>query len=90
VSRWSSPEKAARRAERAAKDAVQRRKEKSHSPMLVVGVAVLSFGLVVADYLWLRHQAKQKHEPRYHRSARSNAPASAAPVGRQSRATNHE
>jgi heme/copper-type cytochrome/quinol oxidase subunit 3 len=90
VSRWSSPEKAARRAERAAKDAAQRRKEKRHSLMLVVGVAVVSFGLVVADYLWLRHQATQKHEQRYHRGARINAPASAAPVAGQNQATNHE
>jgi hypothetical protein len=35
--------------------------------MLIIGVAVVSVGLMVADYFWLRHQAKQKHEQRYHR-----------------------
>ncbi|MBX3732890.1 MAG: hypothetical protein KF791_09875 [Verrucomicrobiae bacterium] len=93
MSRWLSPENAARRAERATKDAAQRRKEKRRSLMLMVGVAVVSVGLTVADYFWLRHQAKQKHE-RHHqlqqRSKLTNAPASRAPPVRQNQVTNHD
>ena len=90
MSRWLSPEKAARRAERAAKDAVQRRKEKRRTWLMVGGVAVASIGLMVADYFWLRHQAKQKHERRYHRGGKTNAPVSTVPLVEQSQATNHE
>lgn len=82
--------KAARRAERAAKDAAQRRKEKRRSLMLIVGVAVVSVGLMVADYFWLRHRAKQKHERRYHRGGKTNASVSTVPLVEQSQATNHE
>jgi flagellar basal body-associated protein FliL len=88
-----SPDKATRRAERVAKDAAQRRKEKRRSVMLIIGVAVASVGLLVADYFWLRHQAKQKHE-RHHqhqqRSKLTNHPASQAPQFGQNQATNHE
>jgi flagellar basal body-associated protein FliL len=85
-----SPEKAARSAERAAKDAAQRRKEKRRSLMLIIGVAVVSFGLVVADYFWLRYQAKQKHEQRYHRVGKTNAPASVVQLDGSHQATKHE
>lgn len=96
MSRWLSPEKAARRAERAAKDAAQRRKEKRRGLILIVGVAVASVGLMVADYFWLRHQAKQKHERRHQhhhhqqRSKFTNDPASNAPHIGQNQVTNHE
>ena len=90
MSRWLSPEKAARRAERAAKDAAHRRKEKRRTWLMVGGVAVASIGLMVADYFWLRHQAKQRHEQRYHRGGKTNAPASAAPLDGQNQVTNHE
>lgn len=90
MSRWLSPEKAARRAERAAKDAAQRRKEKRRTWLMVGGVAVASIGLMVADYFWLRHQAKQRHEQRYHRGGKTNAPASTVPLGGLHQATNHE
>jgi len=93
VSRWLSPEKAARRAERAAKDTAQRRKEKRRSLMLIIGVAVVSVGLMVADYFWLRHQAKQMHERRHQHQQRSkftNDPASKAPHIGQNQGTNHE
>lgn len=90
MSRWLSPEKVARRAERAAKEAALRRKEKRRTWLMVGGVAVASIGLMVADYFWLRHQAKQKHEQRYHRGGKTNAPASAVPLAGQSQATNHE
>jgi len=93
VSRWLSPENAARRAERAAKDAAQRRKEKRRSLMLIVGVAVVSIGLMVADYFWLRHRAKQKHERHHQHQQRgklTNDPASQAPHIGQNQVTNHE
>lgn len=82
MSRWLSPERAARRAERAAKDAAQRRKEKSRTWLMLGGGAVVSFGLMVADSLWLRHPAKQKHEQRHQHhqpSKLTNAPAFKAP-----------
>jgi hypothetical protein len=93
VSRWLSPEKAARRAERAAKDAEQRRKEKRRTWLMVCGVTVASIGLMVADYFWLRHQAKQKHERHHQHQQRgklTNHPASNAPHIGQNRVTNHE
>lgn len=93
MSRWLSPEKAARRAERAAKDAAQRRKEKRRTWLLLGGVAAASIGLMVADYFWLRHQAKQKHERHHQHQQRSkwtNDPASKAPHIGQNQVTNHE
>lgn len=91
MSRWLSPEKAARRAERAAKDTAQQRREKRRSLMLIIGVAAVSVGLMVADYFWLRHQAKQRHERRHQqRSKMTNDPASNAPHIGQNQVTNHE
>lgn len=90
VSRWLSPEKAARRAERAAQDAARRRMEKRRTWLMVSGVAVVSLGLVVADYFWLRYQARQRHEQRYHRGGKTNAPASSVPLDGLHQATNHE
>lgn len=93
MSRWLSPEKAARRAGRAAKDAAQRRKEKRRSIALIAGVALASIGLCIGDYFWLRHQARQKHE-RHHlhrqRGELTNNPASTASHLGQNRVTNHE
>ena len=79
MSRWLSRQKAARLAGRAAKDAAQRRKEKRRSLLVIGGVALGSIGLCVADYFWLRSQARQRHEKRYHHSGKTNAPVSAAP-----------
>lgn len=93
MSRWLSPERAARRAERAATDAAQRRKEKRRSIALIAGVALASVGLCIGDYFWLRHQARQKHE-RHHqhrqRGELTNNPASTAPHIGQNHVTNHE
>lgn len=93
MSRWLSPEKAARRAERGAKDAAQRGKEKRRSLMLIAGVAVVSVGLMVADYFWLRHQAKEKHERHHQHQQRgkwTNDPVSNSTYIGQSRVINHE
>ncbi|MBK7997404.1 MAG: hypothetical protein IPK15_01380 [Verrucomicrobia bacterium] len=93
MSRWLSLEKAARHAERAAKDAAQRRKEKRRTWLMVGGVALASIGLMVADYFWLRHQAKEKHERLHQHQQRSkltNDPASQAPLIGQNPVTNRE
>lgn len=76
MSRWKSPQIAAKRAERAAKGAAKLRREKRRSWQLVIGLAVVSVGLTVADYFWLRHQARQRHE-RYHQHHQrgTNTPA---------------
>ena len=90
MSRWLSPEKAARRAERAAKQAEQRRREIRRMWLMIGGIAVLSIGLTVADFFWLRYRARQRHEQRYHRAGRTNAPVSTPLDGGQNHATNHE
>lgn len=66
MSRWKSPQAAAKEAERAAKEAEKRRKEKLRSWLLVVGVAVVSLGLCVADYFWMQRRARQRREQRLH------------------------
>lgn len=65
MSRWKSPQAAAKDTERAAKEAAKLRKEKRRTVLMVAGVAVVSLGLCVADYFWLRYQARQRHE-RHH------------------------
>ena len=74
MSRWKSPQAAAKRTEHMAKEAEQRRNEKRKSWLLIVGVAVVSVGLVVADYFWLRHQARQRHEMRHKQPPQTNHP----------------
>jgi hypothetical protein len=90
MSRWLSPEKAARHAERAAKQAEQKRREKWTGWWIVIGLVAFWVSFGIADYFWLRHQARQRHEQRYHRSGRTNAPASTPLDGGQNHATNHE
>jgi hypothetical protein len=85
-----SPEKAARRAARAAKDAKNARRENRRTVLIILGVAIASMGLMVADYFWQRHQARRRHEQRYHRDGQTNAPAVAAPMAGQNQVTNHE
>ena len=74
MSRWESPQAAAKSAERTAKEAEQRRKERRKSWLMIAGVAVVSVGLVVADYFWLRHQARQRHEMRHKQPPQTNHP----------------
>lgn len=90
MSRWLSPEKAARPAERAAKQAEQKRREKWTGWWIVIGLVVFWVSFGIANYFWLRHQARQRHEQRYHRGGKTNAPASAVPLEGQNQATNHE
>lgn len=65
MSRWKSPQIAAKHAERAARKAAKKRKEKRIGVLLVICWAVVSFGLCIADYFWMRHRARQQHE-RFH------------------------
>ena len=85
-----SPEKAAKCAARAEKDAEQKRRENRNSWRIVIGLVVFWVSFGIADYFWLRHQARQRHEQRYHRSGRTNAPVSTPLDGGQNHATNHE
>lgn len=77
MSRWKSPQAAAKDAERAAKKAEKLRKEKRRSVLTIIGVAIVSLGLCVADYFWLRYQARQRreqHERLYHHKQSTNNP----------------
>lgn len=77
MSRWKSPQAAAKDAERAAKKTEKLRKEKRITWLMVVGCAIVSLGLCVADYFWLRHQARQRreqHERLHHHKQSTNNP----------------
>jgi uncharacterized protein HemX len=70
VSRWRSPQIAA---ERAAKEAAKLRKEKRRGWLLLVCWAVVSLGLTVGDYFWMRHRARQQHERLHHLQGTNNS-----------------
>ncbi len=77
MSRWKSPQVAALRAERAAKEAEQDRKMMRKSRLMIIGVAVLSIGLVVTDYFWLKSRAlkrREEHQRIDHRPVQTDAP----------------
>ena len=57
---------------------------------MIGGIALVSVGLTVADFFWLRYRAKQRHEQRYHRTGRTNAPVSTPLGAAQNQATNHD
>ena len=76
VRRWKSPQTAAKLAQRAAKEAEHLHKEKRNWRLIIIGVAMVSIGLIVADYCWLQHRARQRHEQRHRQSMRTNSPAS--------------
>lgn len=90
MSRWKSSGKAARRAAEVAAARAKQRTERRKLWLWLAGFAVLSIGLCVADYLWLRHQAKQRHEQRHHRGGGTNAPAGEAPTAGPDHTTHHE
>jgi uncharacterized protein YgiM (DUF1202 family) len=69
VKRWKSPQVAAKRAERAAKEAEKKRKEKRNTRLMIIGWAVVTIGLIVGDYFWLKARAqrrKAEHQQRFH------------------------
>jgi uncharacterized protein HemX len=83
MSRWKSPQVAAKRAQRAAKETEQRRKEKRNGRLMIIAFVTVSVGLTVADYFWLKARAarqREEHQRIYHRQIQTNSPAS--PVGR--------
>jgi len=81
VSRWKSPQTAARRAERAAEQSAQSRKEKRQGILMLIGIATTSLGLMLADYLWMRHAAQQRHDRLIHHAGQTNSPISTARPG---------
>lgn len=92
MSRLKSPQAAAKQAERTAKEAEQLRKEKRKSRLMLIGLALVSISLVVADYFWLKSQAqkrREEHRQRQHQRAQTNSPA-IAPLIPQTKQTNHE
>ena len=66
MSRWKSPQAAAKHAERAAKEAEKIRQEKRKSRLLLAGVILLMIAAVVADYVWIRAMARQRHKQHLH------------------------
>lgn len=96
MSRFKSPHVAAKRAERAAKDAEQRRREKRNSLLMIIGLALVSLSLVVADYFWLKARAqkrREEHRQRQHQRAQTNSPAAHIAMPQPpsvSAPTNHE
>ena len=70
MSRWKSPQIAAKRAEREAKEADKARKEKLKGTLMMVGCAILAIALLVGDVLFLKARArrrKEEHQKLYHR-----------------------
>ena len=75
MSRFKSPEAAAKRAQRAAKEAEQNRREKRKSRWMIIGLAVVSISLVIGDYFWLKVRAEKRREEHMrtrHRPAQTN------------------
>lgn len=96
MSRFKSPRAAAKQAARDAKDAEQRRREKRNSWLMIIGLALVSLSLVVADYFWLKARAqkrREEHLQRRHQRALTNSPAAPVSIPEPQRAgalTNHE
>ncbi len=70
MSRWKSPQVAAKRAERAAKEAEKKRKEKRNGILMVVGWAIVTIALIVGDYFWLKARAQRRnaeHQRLFHK-----------------------
>ncbi len=63
MSRWLSPEKAARLAERAAEQDRQRRVEKRKTTLLLIGLALL---VLVTFAAWVFVQARLRHSRHHH------------------------
>lgn len=95
MSRLKSPQTAAKHAQRVALEAGQRRREKRNSRLMIIGLALVSISLVVADYFWLKARAqkrREEHRQRQHQRAQTNSPAVVSiPVPQRAGAlTNHE
>jgi hypothetical protein len=62
MSRWKSPQLAARHAQRAAKAAEQSRRENRKSLLLVMAIAAGLTAIMVGDYLWMSSRAQRRRE----------------------------
>jgi hypothetical protein len=96
VSRWKSPQAAAKHAQHVAKEAEQSRREKRKGRWMLIGVALASATLLLGDYLWLKARAQKRREEhlrsQQHRS-RTNSLASPVTIPQSPRdnaTTNHE
>ena len=92
MSRLKSPQAAAKQAGGDAKDAEQRRREKRNSWLMIIGLALVSVSLVIADYFWLKARAqkrREEHRQSQHHRSQTNSPA-VAPSIPQTNQTNHE
>lgn len=72
------------------KEVERQRKKRRRDWLLVIGIAVASMGLMVADYFWLWHEAKVRHERRYHRGETTNAAPSNVALTGVNQGTSHE
>jgi hypothetical protein len=96
VSRLKSPQAAAKQAQRAALEAGQRHREKRNSWLMIIGLALVSISLVIADYFWLKAQARQRREvhlQRRHQRIQTNSPTAPVLIPESQNAgalTNHE
>lgn len=90
MSRLESPQTATKHAERASKEADQRRREKRNSLLMIIGLALVSISLVVADYFWLKARAqkrREEHRQRQHQRAQTNSPDVVIPSAGNSNST---
>jgi flagellar basal body-associated protein FliL len=96
VSRLKSLLAAAKLAQRAAKEAKQRRREKRNTWLMIIGLAMVSISLMVGDYFWLKARAQKRREQHMqsrHRPAQTNSPAAPVSISERqsvSALTNHE
>lgn len=75
---------------RIAKEADKRRKEKRKSWIVVAGIALISIGLMVADFLWLQHKARKRHERHHQHIEQTNFPATNVPAAESIQITTDE
>jgi hypothetical protein len=96
VSRWKSPQAAAKHAQHAGKEVAQSRREKRKGRWMLIGVAVASLSLLIADYSWLKSRAqkrREEHQQRQHHRSQTNSPAAHVAMPQPpsvSTPTNHE
>ncbi len=68
MSRWKSPQTAAKHATREARKAEELLKEKRKSRLILVGIVLLMIGSVVADLFFIaytQHQRHHRHQPQF-------------------------
>ena len=93
MSRWKSPQAAARYAQHATQEAEQSRLERRKGRWMLIGVALASASLLLGDYLWLKARAQKQREEHLrssHHRSRTNSLATPLSIPRNSPTTNHE